>query len=506
MHSCIAAVAAGSLVLLLAGCVSSTLPLGNLLGGLLGGTTGDTDSSQGEFTIYTNPADSLLFSAETADGGYLEAYGYRDEDGIPLALTNVRYQTSEQLETGDSTWLAFDPVGDLEQIVAEDGTTISFVWTSDTTAIVSAVSGDGSFQVETEVDLSDSEAAYAAPAERQPAAGVAPRGGQHLALTVLDSSDKSATEQAYDDPAMEFYKHEQTASETSELVWVSVSRCDRPMNGAFVSVTLDNPYQRLPATYTAFPADSDGLYVATVPVRAASSAGQTAEDICYSFEEIAGMGCNLATLTEGKETKICLGLSLAIDGVLGGPSGEGALILGACEGGFTALKGYCSTLGASAVDGAPSVAAHYICGSVKEYVDRAEREGWYDLALQAWANAEGLATAHSPIVTVSPAGPFPDLTVEFSDESVVVHPVSLSPIDPAPGQCYTATVRVDCLPENSWIALSVAGSDGYTDSTEVTIGDGCTLQLVVPGAEAGVRDLITVRVGGVSRLSAAIVF
>ena len=509
-HSRIATLLVGSVVLLVASCTSSTLPLGGFLGGLLGdtGSTGvqDGGAAENEFTVYTNPADSLLFSAVTADGEYLEAYGFRDADGIPLALTNIRFQTSDQLDTDDATWLAFDPAGDLEQIVAEDGTTISFVWMSDTTVVVSAVSGDGSLQVETEVDLSDPEAAYAAPAERQPAAGVAPRGGQRLALTVVDASDKPSAEQAYGDFATGLHKYEQTASGTSEQVWVSVLRCDAPMDGAFVSVTLDNPYQRLPATYTAFPAGSEGLYVATVPVRAASNAGQTAENICNSFEQIAGMGCNLATLTEGKEHQLCLGLSVAIDSALAGPTGEGALIMGACSGGFTALKGYCDTLGASAVDGAPSIAAHYICGNVKEYVDRAEREGWYDLALQAWANADGLAPAHSDIKTVSPAGPFPDLTVEFPDESVIVHPVSLSPIDPAPGQCYTAAVRVDCVPENSAIALSVVGSDGYTDSTAVTVGDGCTLQLEVPGAEAGVCDLITVRVSGVSRLSAAIVF
>lgn len=72
--------------------------------------------------------------------------------------------------------------------------------------------------------------------------------------------------------------------------------------------------------------------------------------------------------------------------------------------------------------------------------------------------------------------------------------VSFEAIPPNPfeGQSYTAFTFITCETESTEIVMRIEGTDGYTDSTTCSATSGCSL--VVPGADAGVVDTITVEI------------
>ena len=92
--------------------------------------------------------------------------------------------------------------------------------------------------------------------------------------------------------------------------------------------------------------------------------------------------------------------------------------------------------------------------------------------------------------------------------------LELSPSSPSEGQDYTITAGVYCLPVGSTVTISMAGSDGYSDSETFTVSDvsqsSGNFSLAIPGADKGVRDEITVTVttadGTVITKSASLVF
>jgi len=112
---------------------------------------------------------------------------------------------------------------------------------------------------------------------------------------------------------------------------------------------------------------------------------------------------------------------------------------------------------------------------------------------------------------IDPAGPYPNLSVNVPGQTEV-SALSLAPAQPAAGTPYLAQGTVSCVAAGDLIAIAVTGSDGYADSAEqvVSSGDTLTISLQVPGAEAGVRDTVTVRVlrGGqtLSTRSASLIF
>jgi len=166
---------------------------------------------------------------------------------------------------------------------------------------------------------------------------------------------------------------------------------------------------------------------------------------------------------------------------------------------------YCNTLNASPAPGAPSL-ADKICKS-----DFLDREFTEDVVIQAYV--VGLVNnRYSEKKTVPGNGPFEDLYITM-DAETKIQSLTLDPASPAYEESYSAICKISCLQAGSQVTLSVSGSDGYTDSASYTIASGqqegeFTLQ--VPGAETGVRDVVTVTVtllsGETLSRSASLVF
>ena len=101
-------------------------------------------------------------------------------------------------------------------------------------------------------------------------------------------------------------------------------------------------------------------------------------------------------------------------------------------------------------------------------------------------------TGNSVDVTTSAA-----LSATIDQQSLVVGDIRLNSQNPSAGVTYGASAELRCIPFNSTASLKVSGTDGYFDETsrswsQTTAND--VIRLEVPGAEAGIRDTLTLNV------------
>jgi hypothetical protein len=201
-----------------------------------------------------------------------------------------------------------------------------------------------------------------------------------------------------------------------------------------------------------------------------------------------GSACDAAgpVIDSGAGAQMCLQLAAAA--VPLGPEAS-ALVATGCVGTLEAAELYCSTLGAGAGPGAPSLAEYltqYLKGLVAPYAAT---------TVDVYATAVTPAgQGNSQTLTIEPGANF-SLAIDVQGHQSIESFVT-SPSDPAPLQGYTATAKLLCLPPNSQVRISIVGTDGYTDSDLLSFTDGGDqlVSLFVPGAAADVRDVITVEV------------
>ena len=112
-------------------------------------------NSSGKYTLFTHPADSRFIEADTEGGGRATYLGDRDAQGLPTRVRKIFSQDAAQRATDKGTWLDVDAEGRLTRIIAAEGSSIDLTWSDDTHVLVSAVSADGSTQINTAPDLTD---------------------------------------------------------------------------------------------------------------------------------------------------------------------------------------------------------------------------------------------------------------------------------------------------------------------------------------------------------------
>lgn len=474
-------------------CDPPTDPSGDLLPG--------GAPSNGEFILYSHPDDPRILGGLSDDGEGLTVYADKDGDGLPTNLTALRYQTPDQLDTDEATWVFFDETGQLRKMLGVDGSTIEFDWKSATRVVVSGVSGDGSTQVNTTVDLSNPSPGK----PKVPATGpdVPSRIGVPMRIEMRRGPvfDGDATRRAAGSTGAKG----SAAAASNNTVIVFVERCNQPLDGAEVFVTFGSPFDAAVPSFLANPTGTSGEYKARLPV--SEPIIDIAEsEICQAIAENLGHGCTFLKVP-GAEVQLCLELGAAVAaGTLDPPAGGGVTLL--CEVGFQGLSAYCATLGASAGPGAPSL-ADAICQRIKQNEasglvpgNRAE--------IQAFARLPGVPQGTSQAVDVPATGPFPELSIDLGGDIEVLDRFSTAPTDPEPGESYIATARLSCVAADSVIRLTISGTDGFSNSTELTVPGGNpnpVIDLHVPGASAETVDTLTVEiVGGLLKREIFVVF
>ncbi|HUU83152.1 MAG TPA: hypothetical protein VM243_06570 [Phycisphaerae bacterium] len=468
---------------------------------------GDTPEPDGDeppvneiaFTQYTNAGDPLMFSATTPEGENLEYYAEKDADGFPVRLTAMRHQSAEQVGTDEATWIHFGEDDRPNRFIGSDGSIIDMQWSSDTEVLVTGVTGDGSYQINTLLDLEegldDQTQKYIAARLRAAAQG-SPRAGRRITLTPQEC-------QAIADSGMcletDVIKRPATTHKAAAgaAVNVEVIRCGATVDDASVYLAYDSPWSGGTArSYPAFPLGLGGGYQATIPLPEPAVDGQTVQDMCAKFKADIDALCTVSPAVAAVSgTWLCLKLSAAIDLVAGGPTGEAVPIFAACETALTVYLGMCAAMGTgpvSAPPGTPGI-SDFVCNNIKKVVDVLAAPEPVSMEIQAYANVPGQGLKTSGPQIVSSIGPFPNFSIDFGG-SPSIDSFSTSPADPGPDEGYVAEVKVSCA-SGGTVTIAVAGTDDYSDSVTADItSEEYVGTLTVPGGDAGVTDTISVLV------------
>lgn len=94
--------------------------------------------------------------------------------------------------------------------------------------------------------------------------------------------------------------------------------------------------------------------------------------------------------------------------------------------------------------------------------------------------------------TITPSsGYLTDINIVY-DPHAVIGSLSTIPSDPAPSQGYTIKcVLLNGIPNVDQVILTMTGSDGYSAEQTFTLDATLTCTMGIPGAEEGVKDVIT---------------
>jgi hypothetical protein len=281
---------------------------------------------------------------------------------------------------------------------------------------------------------------------------------------------------------------------------VKVTRCGTPVNNAAVGVTVipsaaPSDAYNVPAKFT-----GSGQYSYSIPTQ--PGAGQKVENLCTGLAEGVGKVCDgLSFFPQGVEFVIAETLRAALV-LVGLGAGAVAAVVGAFMVAFEAAKLYCDTLGAGPAPGAPSI-AEKLCGNISEVVDRFTN-GEVRLIPLVFIPGRGLVDGLNGMTALA-TGPFPTFDINAGGKAEIVS-FTTTPADPAPGQNYIAEALIQCAPPGTQVTLSIAGTDGYSNSKTATIPGDANVTLTVPGAEAGVRDVVTVTVSNGPTKQIALIF
>jgi hypothetical protein len=412
---------------------------------------GGSTPTEPEYTLFTNPTDSQLLSVVGTDGAKVDYFGKRNADGVPLGVDNVIVTSPE----GDEVAIAFDDQNRPVRMRVEDGTTFTLTYLADNEIGVSAVSPDGTAQVETSFKGWDTAAA-----------------GRFNEGDTVEAANLSL-------PAV-----------TAANIGVQVSRCGQAVTDAVVNVYVSRDDAVLFQSWYGL-ADhvGGGLYEAGLPSNLAPPI--TGENLLAAAQTLAGWLGNLCTFisTSGNPEVFLVSMCPAIGAALTTVSGPGGVAIGAaCLKISAAVLSYCKVLGEGGVPGAPSLAER-ILGAIKEARDESATKATY----KAIAYVPGLLGGDSSEAVTAPAyPPYPLLTINVLDKARIGK-ASLSPAAPAAKQSYTISVELLCGEEGDTLKVDVVGTDNFTRSqTFVSTGGTNTYSLSIPGGAQGVQDSITI--------------
>lgn len=458
-----------------------------------------------DLTIMTNVADPLIVRADLEDGSVIECFGIRDERGVPMAVDRVTVKSEQEDEF---TTMVFSDDGRPLEMWAPEGEHFEFSWLSQTEAVVTVTTADGAVQINTDIDLSEvvavpddgcgdcvSAGIVSAAASKRP--NTLPRGGQDVSLTV--TSDVSAHSPASRDTVR---VQQLTSSSTCR---VHVQRCGVP-DPVPITVWVDVTPTSLGAQTSRFTATwvSTGTYEATIPTDLAGEFNPA--EFLVDVVNVLEMPCD--AMQPGIKEYVCIRIMAAV-----AATGVGAPVAGkiglACYAVMGAYELYCKTFGQSPPGGGPSLMQQLLMASPLN------RTFGGQVQLQAWfptIGPPGHTQPRSGVVTAPGAGPFPELLIDAGGEASIRR-LTLHPANPAEDQAYVATADIYCLPAGSEVQMSIVGTDEYRDSVTYTVTEPrlfSEFELWVPGAEHGVRDVVTTRVvlpdGSVLTRDASLVF
>jgi hypothetical protein len=456
------------------------------------------------FFLGVNKTDQLLLEGRAANGYIFDYFGPKDANGFATGLSSVTIQTGEGLFRFN-----LDSKGRPQQIFAADGTSFTMNWSSDTLAIVTAISADGAQHKVFPLDLAKLQSGQLAVIPNSNPVGTA------LAPSMPTLSASGSYTPALDVAALpkaQFVPPNEskptplpscklTSSLASPMIapvgidpsaLIQVNRCG-PVVNADVRLQYIPPFpfsgslgpRYLPAILTDA---TTGTYSAEMPSLGAEVA--SFQSACQATSQFLGtVGCQLARVSPF----LCLSL----------PFVDLAGLIPACQRVATLAIAACQTLGGNGV----SNIFNGFCSVVTAGLNLAAQG---NIEMRPFVFIPGAGTGFGTLTQANSSGPFPGepgggppMTVSFQGGgSPVIDSISriiygYPKIDSLPfnefprGGSYTAVVSGSCLsgatglqatsPAVTVSLLSVSDKDLTVQISSTTVPDGQTQLAPIPG-------------------------
>lgn len=431
-----------------------------------------------EFAISTDPSSNVLLQATNKNKDKIVLLGEKDKNGLAKSITEVLVQ-----EHGKSNYTTFVyDKNKIQQVIADNGVVMTYDWLSSSRIALTIVEPNTGEQINTVVDLNAS-AASKSPDTRLEFMVERRTGDVNMDIKPLASE--------YAQKA-----NIQTKAGEGGLVGdVYYTVCGQPKYGDCYVEVFDAPERsilNLVGRYEAAWTESKGHHTFTVPQQELLSAVDLGA-VAAKIDEYAGYLCAAEqygqTLTHF-QTLICPAVAAATV-ALPVTSPAAPAILAACEGSTAALQVYCNTLGAGA-EGGDSLAKAIAGKTGLREIDFSTKTLYILPCIRTLDTKKGPICGK--VVTYKGLGGTVECTIDVGG-TPMIDSFSLNPPAPAKKQGYTAKAVLLCVPAGSKVTMSISGTDGYTNTKNVTINtdsQSYEATMSVPGADTGVHDQCTV--------------
>lgn len=411
--------------------------------------------------IYTNPTDPTIMVVTQHDGTVLTYSGIKDAEGYPVSTT-----TLTALYAGESVPYIMTYKDDLpDNILAPNGVNFSFDWTGEETFRINTISANGEVQISVPIDINDIEDSdFILGTQNQ----------------IFTNSRSDLPSELTVNPIQSISKKSITTEISSTGHAISILKCGEPVINATVTVSSDPPIGQ--NNYLG-KIESNNWYYFDVPKVAEKQINY--EDKCNKLGEYANYACSfagriyLATLSP---EKLYNQYKSKINEFFPGVKDPQTIL----------------DVGKKAFDLIPK-----LC----ELHEKRNLENICKMAFLLYVEPPPIKHLLSFTISIPGSSPIKLDPVDFYPNQpsswtidlpgeLTIEAFHAVPSNPAPNQSYVASAIINCPdPSGTDVTISVAGNDGYSNSQTVTLTQRSEISLSVPGAEEGVKDIITVQAG-----------
>lgn len=430
-----------------------------------------------QMTLYTNPTDPLLLKVETQEGVTICYYGEKDRE-TGEALSFDAYSVLAPGETKE-TIVIVDEEGKTKQIFATNGVVFKLEWLSENEIRVEAISPEGDIELSIPIDLKESL-----------------KENDIVSENYFTNIRKDKKSQFFVTPAYNEEVYNKDLKETKGSVNFTLKQCDYLVLNANINLRFD-PNDILDGHYGIMKNLGNGQYKLNTPSQFGLPPVNL-KPICDKLLSLLNIACaGQSALTFYDKAAICVKITAEISVVFPNVV-SAAAITAVCAGAFTASELYCSFIhedygGGTSIDS-------WFCDKITSICNQPAAQ----YKMKAYIKVPGIKSETSNWMDYQHGSN--SWTITLNPQLRIVN-FKTVPKDPSPGQGYVASALILCpSAEGTEVKISVVGSDGYMNSYTTTITENSDISLYVPGAEAGVRDIITIKCTGGPKKEISIVF
>lgn len=440
-----------------------------------------------DVTFYNETTNPLQLSFKPKNGSLTTLFGTKDEFGNSTSLGGFYFNGGD----GSRSHVFVDATGRPTSAGLPDGSTLKFLWTSASQAVVSVVTPDGRVQANVSLDLSPQTVAALTSGGTISGKSLDPAGAQMLSALAIKKPRslvfKQGAEQLAQAPSA------QALELVNGILSVSVSTSGVAESGATVWANVTPTGTGGTGYNLPLSEGGAGQYSAGFVNFPSSIPPGSVETACNSIVGTTKNYCSgLVPVATGMTQGGCAAIGAAVSFIA--TPALGAAVFASCESVSADAIAACAV-----TQFVPQGTQPGLCKAIDSSVAFFDPDGVTIKADASKDGRSGSATQSVPGTQTSV-----QMSVSLPAPPCAILTFSTSPLDPAPFQGYVASVTTTCGAPGTSISMSMSGSDGFSTSTTCSAVSTC--QLSVPGAEAGVTDRVNVNTSSGDARTTALVF